>query len=1504
VVNPTKMLRVLRGALSRPQFPIDENDLWKAARERRNPAGEIVQLDAEKLREGLQKADPGLPLAWKQSRYDNINDVLNGIKNSTTTPGYIDRYPEVGFRGEDATGPVVRSDGGHRISVAADRNMSIPVTTETPKEAARLRLLYGLGMEDNYAEGGEVTPTLAGINPARAIKVMSALTKKLMGVADVHGAENAERLVRAQDEGADLSIYSKPALINAAAPQNRITNIHPGSYQDFSRQISADMRSENPYRNALHAMDGMSLDDVLGYYAHVAKQGKWREVPWLGIGNTGPGVFHQGTPPITTQGQYPIVTGQEGRHRMMTMDEVLDQDKSLVSIRPYKIVPASEDKYERGKLLQQQLELEGSGRVVPENLSRRDLTEDTLPRLPQTWAEGGQVDDSGGPEGKGALTLAGINPLKFINFAKRVILPAVQEKAVEKVVAHADKTGNEGLIVGRYGDDVAKPYTSRLIPGEKGSVRIPKSAKNNLWSTAPGQTYSAHPHPGHDGPEGYVGWSAMPSLADIAATYAPQGLFGLYNKRLPESLIANQDGALLKIGGLHNALDPAMGWQPRSDIARHVTDLWRNENRFGKTLAEYEAHYKAMKDWADAHGVNFNPDVKLFDEKGGIKEIFNPAGQDLAAAPVLNRMGMMGIPVDLHGNFTSDVRVSLEDAMKSWTEYMQSGKAGPALGPVQMNFDFKKGGAVRNYRIGGFGQPDFRGDDDDDSDGQGALTQVGWSDKAAKAMMRRAARALEEEARLNANKAKNADPVYLPPDPKMQTVKDPVRMAYPGIYKSPQQIVEEAKLRYDKGDEDAMWRLFGVNRGDLDDISQARDHSKLLLVPHAYYPPPGATGSKNSEKVLTQRNANRIVDIAGEALSDPELKLTRSWYEMGPMWERMNQLGTDPAYQSLFNKRVALHSAGASPLNEINRGTAANWLLQQGRGEDYIDLAGVPEAKRASMRNYPADMLQIPGHAYHSTAHSKPLINLEASHQLFSDRHKVPTYAQATDPILADPRRPIADAHLARGTGYSDVRTGGTDQLFKELTTSEYGDFVPWWQKISEQVDEQPRDLQAMIWNALGPQTGVRIIGPGKLEIMSGQMMRAADRLGVSPETARDLVLTGQAGAYAEGGSVEGDFTGYGDYIAKRARRRGVPEEVVDEKRQQELAQPDYWTDMLKRIGKSAVSNAASYGTAMMTPTRPELVSHFDDSISRGLDYVMPTKYSSDEHLPFLASNVLDPTNLAGAKWLPKGIDMAKGALRSMGKRIGLAEGGLPNLGADIIEPEGTKPDIIPGAMDEYGNLPDVGRRTPEPLKFSPVSFEQPKGGGGGGGGIGSLLGPIGAIAGSFIPGVGTALGGAIGSLAGGAMSKMGAAEGGRIPAYAGGGSVDDDMLAYHVMNYDDGGPVRFRPDSELWPGQNPWEALKPGSEEKSLQQGSSGLGGLLGTALGGGGEGGMPMGGLLPMIINAISGGKGGKDTGGFMDIAKFISPVAAIDRGVGLFEEGGRVPGGALRRCSGGRS
>ena len=183
-----------------------------------------------------------------------------------------------------------------------------------------------------------------------------------------------------------------------------------------------------------------------------------------------------------------------------------------------------------------------------------------------------------------------------------------------------------------------------------------------------------------------------------------------------------------------------------------------------------------------------------------------------------------------------------------------------------------------------------------------------------------------------------------------------------------------------------------------------------------------------------------------------------------PFWQRADQLGVSPEEQRLMNMRIALHSAGASPVSEINRGTLAHMLAQQGRLDDFIELGGTKASARGP--NFPPDMRDMSSHAYHSTAHVPGLIDIEATGRGWSPKHKVPTYTAATDPVFPNYTRPVADSHFARGLGYPDVRTAASpDALFKELTNPEYDDLLPWWDRLTEKSGMRPIGNQALLWN-------------------------------------------------------------------------------------------------------------------------------------------------------------------------------------------------------------------------------------------------------------------------------------------------------------------------------------------------------------------------------------------------------------------------------------------------------
>jgi hypothetical protein len=774
-------------------------------------------------------------------------------------------------------------------------------------------------------------------------------------------------------------------------------------------------------------------------------------------------------------------------------------------------------------------------------------------------AEGGRVqhfDDGGQPDaGGGALSqIAAINPLKYINFFKNVkgALSPEQVKAVERVTAETAKSGNEAIIHGRYGPDIVKPYTSKMTVGTPKSIEPPATLQQ-MFSDAEGQPYSVHTHPNQmiplPGEPDHV-WSTSPSPGDVHNLLLPRSMYHMLNKNLPEMIIANERGNLLRIGGLHNTVRPEQGtgYSQSRDVVRHIRDMFTNESTFGRTADEIRAKYDALDDWAKANGVAFDPLLTNLRIDPATKQpqfsknLFAPAGHDLLASGNYNRLGQMGIPVDVSGTMASDPRVDLGDAMKSWANYLE-GKTGNPLkdsDPTQLDFNFGKaeGGMIRNYAFGGPGLPADDSQDagdtgymSDDAPPEGALSQVGWKTNTAK-------RLIEEEKRLNRERVPKSPPVVLPPSPRLQTVREPLRTEFPGIYKDPADIIADlykpnAQLKVPFIPEgENMQRLFGVSRGDLDAISQGRDYSHLEGAPHAFTSPPGGKGSAISEQVLTPRNMQRYLDLYGEVEKHPDILNTRAWYEMQPLWDHMAKLGVSPEDMMLFNSRLGLHSAGANPISEINRGTLAHKLISEGRLDDYLMFGGrgmtdTPlrsgeiRASRFNTPGFPADMLDMKSHAFHPL-HAQMLENLEREGKLVTDTHKIPTYIQGTDPVLADPRRPIADSHIARGAGYSDVRTGGPASRYSELTNPEFADFVPWWQRLSDQAGEKPRDLQALMWNVMGPQTGVDYIGTPKLEMLSDEIMKTARRLGVSPETARDMVLTGKASAHAEGGAVQG----------------------------------------------------------------------------------------------------------------------------------------------------------------------------------------------------------------------------------------------------------------------------------------------------------------------------------------------------------------------------------------------
>jgi GNAT superfamily N-acetyltransferase len=358
--------------------------------------------------------------------------------------------------------------------------------------------------------------------------------------------------------------------------------------------------------------------------------------------------------------------------------------------------------------------------------------------------------------------------------------------------------------------------------------------------------------------------------------------------------------------------------------------------------------------------------------------------------------------------------------------------------------------------------------------------------------------------------------------PGQPTVENPQRVAFPGIYGHPKQVIADANAMVGPQDP-LLQRLFGVDRQDLSDIALSRQGNELGVLPGAK---PDPTGAASARAVMTPQNEQRLIDVLTEARGTPLHTGMTGWYTMDPLYHRFVEIfGEDeaPARYHRFNTLMGMASPGSDVGTEIARGTSANWLHNQGRFEDFLNYAGVAEDKRASIPGFPADMMGVPGHAYHPTAQAGPMADYLRTGSIQMKSPKVPMYigASGVPETGFQSDLPVGDAHWARGVGLADTRNWRTKKGERvvpgsSVSTPEMQALAPWWRdRVAAQAGYQAVPAQATAWGAFAPATGVESkIGAPKLEILSTQIGKLANRLGISPETARDLVISGNAGAY------------------------------------------------------------------------------------------------------------------------------------------------------------------------------------------------------------------------------------------------------------------------------------------------------------------------------------------------------------------------------------------------------
>lgn len=351
-----------------------------------------------------------------------------------------------------------------------------------------------------------------------------------------------------------------------------------------------------------------------------------------------------------------------------------------------------------------------------------------------------------------------------------------------------------------------------------------------------------------------------------------------------------------------------------------------------------------------------------------------------------------------------------------------------------------------------------------------------------------------------------------------QTVKDPVRNAFPGIYGDPRAIAEQAASRVAPEDP-ALKRLFDVTRGELWEMGRGRRGN----VEPELATKEKARGSQAAFNVMTPENEQRLIDVIAEAQKIEALRHgMEPWYVMDPAFKKLEELvGREEAarYYNRLNVSSGMMSPGTEVPTEINRGLAANYLQEQGRFPEFVRLGGMKASARGS--DFPSDLIPMKSHAYHSTSQSPPLERFVQTGRVDMQSPKVPTYiaASGVPETGFQTRYAVPDAHFTRAIGMSDTRPGA-GSYDVSMKMPEYQTIAPWWrERVAERAGLEAVPAQAVTWGAFSPITGVTSpIGAPKLEMLAKEIMTISRRNDISPELARDLVLRGKV--YRSGGSV------------------------------------------------------------------------------------------------------------------------------------------------------------------------------------------------------------------------------------------------------------------------------------------------------------------------------------------------------------------------------------------------
>lgn len=342
------------------------------------------------------------------------------------------------------------------------------------------------------------------------------------------------------------------------------------------------------------------------------------------------------------------------------------------------------------------------------------------------------------------------------------------------------------------------------------------------------------------------------------------------------------------------------------------------------------------------------------------------------------------------------------------------------------------------------------------------------------------------------------------------------RHPYPGIYKPvPQQIEEAAALAANHPENPLLEGLLGVTRQDLDDMMRARVQDPMKDVP---IHPTTKRGARHVKRITNPKNTDRLIQTLEMAGADPRLAGFYGWYESQPLKDLYRKLWGKERGDIEFDKFAQRGSAmsPASPVAlENRRASLAGLLEEQGRFDEFMGgyLASGEGVQKAlpDLFGTAKDAGQY-SHMYHTSNHTGALQRMEDTGKFFSRESamKAPKTPNYYGSKLGDIIRwPTQDSHFVRQVGLPDVRQFSGPAWTGSVQKAEAKPVREWFSdKVAAQAGMQGSPSQALLWNTLGPQTGVETIGKPWLELIVDGAEKEARRKGISPKQAlHDFIL-------------------------------------------------------------------------------------------------------------------------------------------------------------------------------------------------------------------------------------------------------------------------------------------------------------------------------------------------------------------------------------------------------------